>query len=278
MNYYEEIPNNWEEIILENISLRIHYGFTASSIKKNTGTKLLRITDIQNYKVDWNSVPFCKIEPQDINKYILKEGDILFARTGATVGKSFLIYGKIPEAVFASYLIRINLSSYINAKYLYYFFQSADYWKQINNKSIGTGQPNVNGISLSNLNLLLAPINEQTRIVSKIEELFSELDSLEANLQKIQKKIKIYKESILSNTLLNAKNSNVISHVKENGAMYGGNKMAHNPTAFIHCPRIKTQNKDLPLWRKTEEIISLSMYFKKVVNEPKKKKLSFTVK
>lgn len=191
------IPDNWQEVKVKDISLRIHYGYTASSVKKNTGTKLLRITDIQNYKVNWADVPYCEVSSLDIEKFLLKEDDIVFARTGATVGKSFLLQGSIPQAVFASYLIRIQLSKYVNPRYLYYFFQSADYWKQIGLKAIGIGQPNVNANSLSNISLLLCSHNEQNHIVEKIEELFSELENVGQSLLDIKKRLDIYWRGVL---------------------------------------------------------------------------------
>ena len=67
----------------------------------------MRITDIQNDKVDWNSVPYCKINEKDLEKYLLKDDDIVVARTGATTGKSYLINEPV-IAVFASYLIRLR--------------------------------------------------------------------------------------------------------------------------------------------------------------------------
>lgn len=197
MSQVKTIPHNWKEIKVEDISLRIHYGYTASSVKKNTGVKILRISDIQNYKVDWKYVPYCEIEEWEIEKFRLREGDVVFARTGATVGKSFLIQGKIPKSVFASYLIRIQLSTLVNPKYLYYFFQSAYYWEQIGIKSIGIGQPNVNATSLSKISFPLAPLAGQNQLVEKIEELFSELDNADHDLKKAQKKIIVYRKAIL---------------------------------------------------------------------------------
>jgi len=102
MNESKTIPTNWKEVKLMDISLKIHYGYSASSTTNDTGIKFLRITDIQDYKVDWNKVPFCEIHEYDVDKYLLSEGDIVFARTGATVGKSFLIQSKIPKSIFAS--------------------------------------------------------------------------------------------------------------------------------------------------------------------------------
>ncbi len=109
------ILNNWRQINVEDIASRIHYGYTTISTQKDTGIKFLRITDIQNYKVNWDIVPFCMIDLYDIKTYLLAEDDLVFARTGATVGKSFLIEGKPPTAIFASYLIRIQLSKFVNS-------------------------------------------------------------------------------------------------------------------------------------------------------------------
>ena len=179
------------------LALKIHYGYTAKSTKRNTGVRMLRITDIQDFQVDWAKVPFCEIEQEDISKYLLGKGDIVFARTGATVGKSFLIKGKIPQAVFASYLIRIQLSTEIVPEYLYYFFQTPSYWNQISSSAKGVGQPNVNATSLAKVILNLAPLKEQYRIVSKIEELISDLDNGLANLKLAQSQLKIYRQALL---------------------------------------------------------------------------------
>ena len=110
-----ELPKGWVETNIDSIAKIIHYGYTASiSTKKDTGTKYLRITDIQNDHVDWNDVPFCKIPKEKKPNFLLNEDDIVFARTGGTVGKSYLIKNDVPSAVFASYLIsvinRVNIT------------------------------------------------------------------------------------------------------------------------------------------------------------------------
>lgn len=191
------LPEGWVWTKIEHISLRIHYGYTASATQNDTGIKLLRITDIQDNKVRWENVPFCYIQPVDIERFVLKENDIVFARTGATVGKSFLIPKSIPRTVFASYLIRIDLSKQVSSKYIYYFFQSANYWRQISSKAIGSGQPNVNANSLSNLALPLCNINEQNRIVLKLEEILSGLEKSKEQLEFSLKQLNFYKQSIL---------------------------------------------------------------------------------
>ena len=105
-----QLPVKWEWTRVGEISDKIHYGYTASSKNEPIGPKLLRITDIQNNSVNWKTVPYCKIGENEKIKYLLKEGHLVFARTGATVGKSYLLSGEFPEAVFASYLIRILIN------------------------------------------------------------------------------------------------------------------------------------------------------------------------
>lgn len=192
-----ELPEGWRIEQLKKISSSIQYGYTESSSKEIIGPKFLRITDIQNNYVDWNEVPFCKITPENTEKYRLKDGDLLFARTGATVGKSFLIKGEIPDSVFASYLIRVRVSEKINDKYLSYFFNSPQYWEQITEGQVGIGQPNVNGTKLGLLNIVLTSLEEQYLIVQEIESRLSVADKMEESIQESLQKAEALRQSIL---------------------------------------------------------------------------------
>ena len=160
----QKLPKGWRLVKLGDISNRIHYGFTASADFSRTEPRLLRITDIQNGLVKWNTVPGCKISPNEEADNLLINGDIVIARTGATTGKSFLVQNP-PRAVFASYLIRIQPSSQILPQYLYAFCQSSNYWKQIEANARGAAQEGVNATLLSSLILPLPPLEEQKRIV-----------------------------------------------------------------------------------------------------------------
>jgi type I restriction enzyme S subunit len=142
------------------------YGFTASSTQDIEGIKFVRITDLKDGKINWDTVPYCKCDSPD--QYILENGDILFARTGATTGKTHLVK-ESPKAVFASYLIRLRPKKNILADYLYYFFQSDIYWKQIIEEKEGSAQPNVNGKKLIKINLPLVPYELQVAISSFLE-------------------------------------------------------------------------------------------------------------
>ena len=170
-----DIPESWEWVRLSSLSSAIHYGYTASA-SPTGNSKLLRITDIQNDKVDWKSVPFCSIKEKDLGTYQLKNRDILIARTGGTIGKTYIVRQLEEVAVFASYLIRVIPLQEVNEEFLKLFMMTPCYWTQLIDASSGTGQPNVNGQSLSKLILPIPPKEEQARILAKIEELLPKVE------------------------------------------------------------------------------------------------------
>lgn len=199
-----EIPKEWLWVRWGSLSNSIQYGVNNGALQ-NGNVKLVRISDIQNNEIDWNNVPYSLIKEKEIKQYLLKENDILFARTGGTVGKSVIVKN-IPKDipyVFAGYLIRSNYSQKVNYKYLKYFMESSLYWNQLKNGTIGSAQPNCNGQTLSKMIIPLPPIEEQQRIVDKIEELFNKLDEIkfiEEELIDLKKNFSLkFKYSILSN-------------------------------------------------------------------------------
>ena len=160
----------WSLIRLRNACDQIDYGYTASSDRNIKEPRFLRITDIQNGLVDWDSVPGCKINETEEKTNLLFNGDIVFARTGGTVGKSYLITNP-PRAVFASYLIRLRpKKTIVFPEYLYSFFQSDYYWKQLRKSSRGGAQPNVNATLLGNLELPVPSIPQQETLLLTLRE------------------------------------------------------------------------------------------------------------
>ena len=167
-----DIPDNWRWIRLGDVSKDIRYGYTASA-QETGNSKLVRITDIQNGRVDWNTVPFCDVPDNKIKALQLLKDDILIARTGGTIGKSYKIKDIPTTAVFASYLIRIRFLLIGKENYTKYVMQSPLYWSFISKKQSGTGQPNVNATKLSEFIFPLPPLSEQSRIATKIANLFT---------------------------------------------------------------------------------------------------------
>ena len=161
------IPSSWEWERWGNISQSIQYGYNAPALE-NGYIRMVRISDIQANKVLWENVPFCLINASEIETYLLKVNDILFARTGGTVGKSFLVEEVPVKAIYAGYLIRTRYSSLLCPYYMKAFMESQLYWEQLKNGTIATAQPNCNGKTLGKMLLPIPPINEQERIVEKL--------------------------------------------------------------------------------------------------------------
>lgn len=165
-----EIPESWMWVRWGDLSQSIQYGYNAPA-QESGRIKMVRISDIQGGKVLWDSVPYCEIKEDDISTYLLGANDILFARTGGTVGKSYLVREVPEEAIYAGYLIRTRYSSLLCPEYLKYYMESQLYWGQLRNGTIATAQPNCNGKTLSKMVLPLPPLAEQKRIVEKLEQL-----------------------------------------------------------------------------------------------------------
>lgn len=165
----------WTEARVKDFCDAPQYGFTASATTQEIGPRFLRITDIQHGRVNWDNVPFCHCPNPE--PYLLQSNDLVFARTGATTGKSFVIRD-CPTAVFASYLIRLRVRRLLSVEYLYRYFQTPSYWSQIIDEKKGTGQPNVNGKKLANIRVPIAPPDEQRRIVDYLDDLQAKVDDL----------------------------------------------------------------------------------------------------
>ena len=162
-----EIPQGWEWERWGNIALSIQYGYNAPALERGD-IKMVRISDIHDNVVQWENVPFCNIEAYDIDTYLLKENDILFARTGGTVGKSFLVQSVPEPAIYAGYLIRTRYSKELCPQYLKSFMESRLYWEQLKSGTIATAQPNCNGKTLGKMLLPIPPKAEQSRLVQKL--------------------------------------------------------------------------------------------------------------
>lgn len=172
-----EIPKTWSWVRWGSLSESIQYGYNAPA--QDTGRiKMVRISDIQDGQVLWDSVPYCSIPENDIETYLLRENDILFARTGGTVGKSYLVQAVPEEAIYAGYLIRTRYSTSLCSQYLKYFMESPLYWDQLKEGTTATAQPNCNGKTLGKMLIPIPPVDEQRRIVDRLKKTFIRVSAL----------------------------------------------------------------------------------------------------
>lgn len=176
----------WKKQKLKDICTRIDYGYTASASKTPIGPKFLRITDIVPSLIDWDIVPYCAINNAEKEKYLLKDGDIVIARTGATTGYAKALKNP-PESVFASYLVRFRVNDSNDEQFIGQVLESDLYKRYIKKNLNGAAQPQANAQILGSYELLLPDLIIQRKISSIIS---SYTDLIENN----EKRIKIMEE------------------------------------------------------------------------------------
>lgn len=170
-------------VTLRDICDAVEYGYTASSSTERIGPRFLRITDIVPDRLDWDGVPFCAIDQKSLAKHRLRSGDIVIARTGATTGWAKYITNP-PEAVFASYLVRIQPAKSVDSRYVGFVVESRVYKDFIQQHMGGAAQPNANAQVLTSFELPLPPLPIQRRIAG----ILSTYDEL---IENSQRRIKI---------------------------------------------------------------------------------------
>jgi Restriction endonuclease S subunits len=169
--------SEWKEVKLKTVCSDISYGYTASASKEKVGPKFLRITDITSGKINWDTVPYCKISEKDYHKYKLSVGDIVIARTG-TLGSSAIIKNDI-DAVFASYLIRFRIDEKLaDPFFISYVLQSQDFKEYVNAVNSGSVQPGTNARQLGDYEFPLPPLPEQKAIAEVLSSIDDKIELL----------------------------------------------------------------------------------------------------
>jgi type I restriction enzyme S subunit len=154
----------WTATSLAEISTNISYGYTESATDEPVGPRFLRITDIQGGIVVWDAVPFCPISKSDYEKYRLRQGDIVIARTGNSTGENYL-FNSSEDAVYASYLIRFQIdSAKADPRYVWYNLRTSKWWSFVNGSKTGSAQAGANAKVLGRYSLELPPLPEQKAI------------------------------------------------------------------------------------------------------------------
>lgn len=171
---------------LGDCSFKPEYGYTTSAIFQPVGPKFIRITDLKDDGVDWASVPHCTCDEYVLKKYLLKPGDIIFARIGATTGKNYLIKENI-NCIFASYLIRIRCKDMLLPDFLYQFLKTSAYWNQINANKSGRLKEGINIPLLNGILIPLPSIQEQKKISLILSSIDERLDGEKKYRERLKK-------------------------------------------------------------------------------------------
>lgn len=192
-----EPKEGWEEKTLKEVStIAGDYGLSVPS-KPFDGVRYLRITDITDWG-DLNDDIVSANVDSDNKQEELEEGDILFARTGATVGKTLVYKKEFGECLFAGYLIRYRLNKdIILPRYMYYVTHSKEYYDWVFVNQEAAAQPNISAKKYNLLPVKYPPLSEQQRIVSRLDSLSAHVRELEEVLQKTIAECDALKQALL---------------------------------------------------------------------------------
>ena len=191
-----EPKDGWEEKTLKDLcEIYGNYGLSVPSIPFN-GIRYLRITDI----TEWGELNNDKVsaDVDSSTQQKLEEGDILFARTGATVGKTLMFENKFGECLFAGYLIRYRVDrNKILPKFLFYLTHSKEYYEWIKNNQKAAAQPNISAKLYNNYIINYPSLSAQKQIVSRLDSLSSKVRAIEEKYQKMIAECDALKQAML---------------------------------------------------------------------------------
>ena len=195
-----EIPEHWRIVRLKFLKTSpFQYGANEPAEMDDPQLpRYIRITDI-NEKGDLREDTFKSLSWESAQPYLLKDGDILFARSGATVGKTFMYRGELGPACYAGYLIRFKPDkSKVNSYYIYYYTLSKVYEEWIKQNIIQATIQNVSAEKYGNLQVPLPPLEEQKGIVKYLNDKIEEIDILVESIYVQIQKLKEYRQSLIS--------------------------------------------------------------------------------
>lgn len=180
---YEQIPDGWSVCALDYIADILNgYAFKSDKYVDN-GIRVIRIMNVQDGYIEDDSPKYYPMELlQEIKNYILNDGDLLMSLTG-NVGRVGVISKQFLPAALNQRVACIRITAEINKEYLYYVFLSNTFKKDSVKSSKGVAQLNMSTEWLKQYKICIPPYNEQIRIVSKVKELFSQLEMIEKSLQ-----------------------------------------------------------------------------------------------
>lgn len=184
---FEGFTGDWSGGKLGDATSEFTYGLNAAATTFDGETKYLRITDIddQSRRFINENATSPSASAEKIKPYFLQQNDILFARTGASVGKTFIYKETDGTMVYAGFLIRAKINDNYSPDFVFQFTQSSNYWKYIKLVSQRSGQPGVNASEYANCPILFPSKEEQTAIGSYFRQLDKLIELEEAKLAKL---------------------------------------------------------------------------------------------
>lgn len=192
----KQLPKNWVETELGNYAiLKNGYAFKSNDFQ-NDGIPVVRISNIRDFKIEIENST-CVDESKLKSDFIVSKGDILIAMSGATTGK----YGVFEQDIIALQNQRVGnlkpiVESLSNRRFLLYLLGSLK--EEIEEKAYGAAQPNISPKLIESINIYLPPLPEQNRIVTKLDALFAQLETIKSSMANVPLLLKDFRQQVLT--------------------------------------------------------------------------------
>jgi len=201
-----DLPYTWEWVRVDQIAKNVEYGTSEKASEYVDGIPVLRMNNVQNGKIVYNDLKYLPESIKDLPRLFLKNNDLLFNRTNSyeLVGKTGIFKGEDDTFTLASYLIRVSLFNehiipdFINVSLNSDYFRKTQIEPELTQQC---GQANFNGTKLKNSLIPLPPLEEQKRIVEKVEQLMGLCDELESKLRKSREDSEKLMETVVKGLL-----------------------------------------------------------------------------
>ena len=172
---WNEFPE-WEEKTLGEISEPLKYGMSAAAVKYDGENKYLRITDIDEASRKYVSDKIASPEASKIaEKFLVQKNDLLFARTGASVGKTYLYDETDGKMYYAGYLIKAHIKPEYDSQFIFQLTLTNEFKKWVKKESMRTAQPGINAECLAKYKMMIPCMEEQQKIGSFLAEIDKEI-------------------------------------------------------------------------------------------------------
>ncbi len=206
---FKSFEQEWEYSTIGKCSISLEYGMNAAAVKYDGKHKYIRITDIDEETSAFIPNPLSSPDGEFEQKYLVKENDILFARTGASVGKSYLYNPNDGELYFAGFLIRARIKPEYNGTFIYYQTKSKKYDRWVKLTSMRSGQPGINSQEYSGYPIAITGKVEQ----DKIADFLQLIDNRIAVQNKIISDLKVLKKELCNRYFKSVHNDTSLSYV-----------------------------------------------------------------
>lgn len=183
---FGSIPITWKITNFDALTIDHKQGYYTKESYVESGVKIVRITDLQNPRINYKNMPMLDISDKDFDAYKVTEGDFLFARSGA-IGRYGIVENLVDKAIFASYLIRFKFDlTKVKNRFLGYFYESSFSEQQLKMITQGSSNININANNIKALKIVLPPLKEQEKIVEILSSVDDQIDIYEQERAKYE--------------------------------------------------------------------------------------------